>query len=115
MTRRITARILGSMFLLAAVVGSSATLALGLDEAKTRGLVGETPDGYLGVVAENPSPEVKELVRDINDKRRDKYEEIAARNGTSVGVVEKLAGKKAIEKSPAGIFVKVPEGTWIQK
>jgi hypothetical protein len=38
-------------------------LALGLDEAKRQGLVGEQVDGYLGAV--RPSPEVAELVRTI--------------------------------------------------
>ncbi len=115
MTKRNMARIFGLMFLLAAVSGWSAAWALDLDEAKAGGLIGERPDGYLGLVVKSPTPEVKALVRDINRKRRDKYEEIAARNGTSVGVVERLAGKKAIEKTSTGLFVQVPAGTWIQK
>ncbi len=115
MIRTITARMFGLIVLLAALAGWSVASALELEEAKTRGLVGERPDGYLGIVIDNPPPEVSDLVREINRKRREKYEEIAARNDTSVTVVQQLAGKKAIEKTSGGMFVQVPEGTWIRK
>ena len=86
--------------------------SLTLDEAKRQGLVGEQPDGLLGVV-KKPTPELVNLVADINLKRRAAYEEIARRNGTNIKVVQQLAGKKAIEKTPSGQYVKF-ENQWQQ-
>ena len=95
------------------LVCSLQALALGLDAAKQRGLVGEQPSGYLGVV--KATPEVVQLVSDVNDKRRQAYERIARKNGISVDQVERLAGQKAIKKTQAGEYVKTPSGQWIKK
>lgn len=87
--------------------------AVSLDEAKGKGLVGEEPTGYLGAVVS--SADVNSLVQDINAKRRDKYQQIAEQNRTPVAAVEALAGKKAIENTPPGQFVKSPGGGWTKK
>jgi uncharacterized protein YdbL (DUF1318 family) len=89
--------------------------ALTLDEAKENGLVGEDASGYIAAVSANPNKEVKALVDDINARRRAEYEKIAAANGISVADVEKLAGKKAIEKSPAGDYIRLPGEPWRKK
>ncbi len=86
--------------------------ALNLQEAKAQGLVGETATGYLAPVKE--SPEVQELVDTINARRKVHYQKISSRNKTSLNAVEQLAGKKAIEKTPAGQFINV-DGSWIKK
>jgi uncharacterized protein YdbL (DUF1318 family) len=91
-----------------------AAYALSLDEAKSNGMVGEKGDGYLGAVAAAPSAEVEALVGDINGKRRAKYLEIAKQNGTEPRSVESIAGKKAIENTPAGQFV-MGAGGWAKK
>ncbi len=87
--------------------------AIDLKTAKVRGLVGETPTGYLAPV-KPPSPEVAKLIRTINAKRKQHYQEIARRNGTSLQAVEMLAGKKAIEKTPPGQFIRI-NGRWKKK
>jgi uncharacterized protein YdbL (DUF1318 family) len=87
--------------------------ALGLGEAKSRGLVGETPGGYLRAVS-SPSAEVKQLVSRINAERRKVYQGIAKKRGTSLKNVEALAGKKAIDKSAPGEYVFVG-GSWRKK
>ena len=86
--------------------------SLTLGEAKSQGLVGEQPNGMLGVVR-NSTPELVSLVKDINHKRKAAYEEIAQRNGTDINVIQQLAGKKAIAKTPVGQFVK-SAGQWRQ-
>ncbi|OQW30069.1 MAG: hypothetical protein A4E19_10970 [Nitrospira sp. SG-bin1] len=87
--------------------------ALSLDEAKAQGWVGEKASGYLGVV--NPSnAEARSLMDDVNKKRRQAYEEIAKRNGTSVQAVETLAGEKAIQNTKPGNFIE-GGGGWIKK
>ena len=86
-----------------------------LDEAKQQGLLGERPDGYLGLVTPSPTPATVQLMKDINRKRRNVYQDIAAKNGTALSAVEALAGKKAIEKTPSGEFIMQPNGTWTPK
>ena len=87
--------------------------AIDLQTAKDQGLVGETTSGYLEAV-KSPSQEVSTLVAEINSLRKQKYEEIAKRNNTSLQAVELLAGKKAIEKSAHGDYVKIGD-SWQQK
>ena len=100
-----------SGLLIVSLCFSMSAFSLTLGEAKTQGLVGEQANGKLGVVVS--TQEVIALVADINDKRHDAYKKIAQRNGTDITVVQKLAGKKAIAKTPAGQFVKTA-GQWQQ-
>ena len=86
--------------------------ALDLQTAKAQGLVGETLTGYLEPV--QTTPEVQQLVNAINGQRKAEYQKIAQRNGTSLQAVEQLAGKKAIEKTPPGQFIKAGGG-WQKK
>jgi uncharacterized protein YdbL (DUF1318 family) len=88
---------------------------LTLEEAKTQGVVGEQPNGYLGVVQPGASADVQALVNDVNQKRRQMYEEIARRNSTKLEAVEMLAGKTAIENTRPGNFVRGPSGQWVKK
>jgi uncharacterized protein YdbL (DUF1318 family) len=95
------------------LAGGEALFALTLDEAKTKGLVGEKANGYLGLVTPG-SAEAQALAKDVNEKRRQAYEEIARRNGTDVSAVESLAGEKAVQNTKAGNFVEGPGG-WVKK
>jgi uncharacterized protein YdbL (DUF1318 family) len=87
--------------------------ALSLEEAKTRGLIGEKANGYLGVV-NSASPEAQSLTNEVNQKRRQAYQDIAARNRTPLDTVETLAGEKAIQNTKPGNFVEGPAG-WTRK
>ncbi|RMG91581.1 MAG: DUF1318 domain-containing protein [Zetaproteobacteria bacterium] len=89
--------------------------AVTLHEAKLQGLVGEQSNGYLGIVHPPASPEIRRLVNEINRKRKTRYRSIASRTGTTLDQVEALAGKKAIEKTAPGLFVRLPSGRWIRK
>ena len=86
--------------------------ALDLGEAKSAGLVGETTSGYLAAV--KPSGEVDKLVASINGKRKAHYQQIANKNGISLQAVEVRAGKKAMEKTPAGEYINTGGG-WKKK
>jgi uncharacterized protein YdbL (DUF1318 family) len=88
---------------------------LTLEEAKTQGVVGEQPNGYLGVVQPGASAEVQALVNDVNQKRRHMYEDIARRNSTKLDAVEMLAGKTAIDNTRPGNFIRSPSGQWVKK
>jgi hypothetical protein len=98
----------------AALLFASGAFALSLDEAKAQGIVGEQITGYLGTVTVIASAEADFLVQDINAKRKQKYNEIANRNGVSLEAVEKLAGKTALEKTPPGQFINLGSG-WQKK
>jgi uncharacterized protein YdbL (DUF1318 family) len=95
------------------MAGMQPLLALTLEEAKTKGLVGEKSNGYLGVVAAG-NAEAQALASDINQKRRQAYQEIASREKTNLKAVEVLAGEKAIEKTRPGNMVEGPGG-WVKK
>ena len=118
MTTRISLRFLVIPALVAMLAGagwSAPSWAIGLHDAKAQGLVGEQPNGYLGLVKPGAAGDVKALVNDINAKRRAEYQSIARRNNTPVNVVEALAGKKAIERTAPGRYVKLPSGKWTKK
>ena len=98
---------------LCAPLGSA--FALSLDGAKSHGLVGETPSGYLAAIPADPASEVTELVQSINMKRKEQYSQIASKNGTSLKNVELLAGQKAIAKTSPGNYYRDNQGNWIRK
>ena len=83
-----------------------------LDEVKSQGLVGEKPTGYLGVVR-NES-QATEIVRVINQARREEYARIAHKHDIAVTKVESVAGQKAIEKTPAGQYI-MKDDEWVTK
>lgn len=112
MKRLIEKYCLASLVLILMAMPFSA-MALGLQDAKSMGLVGEKADGYLGIVKN--AADVPQLVQKINDARKQHYKDIAARNKISLDAVEKLAGKKAIEKTTSGQFVQLPSGKWVKK
>ncbi len=103
--------ILGALVLW--LMAESSVLALSLEEAKMKGLVGEKTNGYLGAVIP-PDTEARALLEDVNQKRRRAYEDIAKRNRTNVQSVESLAGEKAIQNTKPGNFVE-RAGGWVKK
>ncbi len=96
-------------------VFSLSAWALDLDDAKASGLVGETPTGYLAAVSDSPSAEVTALVNEVNSKRKKQYGEIASKRNIPLNAVEKLAAKKAYEKTESGHYVKNASGAWEKK
>ena len=118
MTRRLTTRVFILPIVLMLMTGmgwSTASWALDLQSAKAQGLVGEQPNGYLGSVKGGASAEVNALIKEVNSARKQEYQSIAKRNNTELSVVEALAGKKAIEMTPSGQYVKSTSGQWIKK
>ena len=100
---------------LAILLVATPAFAGSLAAARSAGQVGEQLDGYVGIVVSNPSAELRELVADINARRKAKYEGIAKRNGTSVGPVGKLAAKQLIQKAAAGHLYQDASGNWQRK
>lgn len=84
-----------------------------LSDAKDEGLVGEQPNGYLGVVSSN-NVDAEEIVKLINEARRGQYQRLAQDNGLSLLDVETMAGQKAIERTNSGHYILV-NGKWAKK
>lgn len=87
--------------------------ALSLNEAKQQGLVGEMPNGYLGIVVN--SPEAKSLVTSVNEKRKSIYMNLARKNKITIQQVTALAGKKSLAKTKSGHLIKNSAGKWVKK
>jgi uncharacterized protein YdbL (DUF1318 family) len=78
--------------------------------ARSAGLIGEQPDGYLGIVGA-ATPELRALVNSINIQRKAKYTQSAAAGAT----VEQFAftsGCNLIAKTVPGEKYRAPDGTW---
>ncbi|WP_444996121.1 YdbL family protein [Aliikangiella sp. IMCC44359] len=93
---------------------SSSAFALDLSSAKKDGLVGEQFNGYLGIVT-GTNPEVASLVKEINRKRKQHYEQIAQKRNTKLKQVELVAGNTAIKKTLKGNYIKLQGASWKKK
>lgn len=98
--------------LLVSVIAFSAW-AISLSDAKQQGLVGEMPNGYLGIVVD--TAEAKSLVASVNKKRKSIYMNLARKNKITMQQVTALAGKKALAKTQSGHLIKNSSGQWIKK
>jgi uncharacterized protein YdbL (DUF1318 family) len=96
------------------LLGVSVGHAAEIDQAKRQGLVGERADGYVGLVDESASADVRRLVADINARRKAEYQRIAQENDLELEQVQALAGRKAIDKTQPGGWILV-NGGWQQK
>lgn len=83
-----------------------------LPQAKAAGLLGEQPNGYLGVVSNQSN--AAEIARLINQARKAEYQRLARDNNLQLSDVETMAGKKALEKTPAGQYILVND-RWLTK
>lgn len=89
--------------------------AVTLQEAKAQGLVGEQRDGYVGLVVSNAPAEVVALVRDVNEQRRQRYQQIAQQNNISIEQVAMVAYEQAVEATQAGHYIQDARGNWVRK
>ena len=87
--------------------------AISLEQAKQQGIVGEMPNGYLGVVV--ASSAASSLVTTVNKKRKDIYLNLARKNKITMQQVTTLAGKKSISKTKSGHLIKNAAGQWVKK
>src|SRR5690606_29264667 len=103
-TMKKIAILLFTALLLTAAAAPAALAQISVETAKQQGLVGERPDGMLGIVA-NPTVELKDLVDKINAERAAKYKGIAEKRGTTLNAVQAYAGRKLIEKAGPGEYI----------
>ncbi|TVQ82888.1 MAG: DUF1318 domain-containing protein [Micavibrio sp.] len=97
---------------LTAGFAATAEAQLSVTDAKARGLVGERPDGLLGIV--QSAPGVNELVSSTNAQRLDRYRQVAQGNNTPLDQVQALAGERLMNETPRGQYIFL-NGRWVQK
>ncbi len=108
-------------YLLAGLITSLISVsahALSLQDAKSSGLIGELGNGYIGSVKQDekkPSKAVITLVEEVNEKRRVRFKQIASKNAVSIDAVAARAGKKFLDKTKKGHYVKDNKGAWLKK
>ena len=101
--------------LLISMMAMSVAVASPLAQPKADGLIGEQANGYIGLVQQNVSADIKRLVNDVNAKRKAGYQRIAKKQGTSLAEVERVGGNTAIEKTLRGNYIREGSGTWRKK
>lgn len=98
--------------IISALMMSVAAMAMDLDDAKNMGLIGEQPNGYLGLVSVS-NAEAAAVMIDINAKRKAKYQEIANKQNTQLINIERIAGEKLVNKAQSeGEFYMDGTGQW---
>ena len=107
------------MYLLIVVLGMFLSMSLAvagaLDQPKADGLIGEQANGYLGLVRQDVSADIKALVSDVNTRRKARYQDIARKQSVPLADVEKVGGTTAIDKTKRGNYIKDSSGAWRKK
>ncbi len=91
-------------------------LAQDIHNAKARGALGETHEGYVAVVDEyKVSPKIKRQVRQINQIRRHKYSTAAVQQGVSIKHIQSYAATRTWQTLPPGFYFMDYKGNWHRK
>lgn len=98
-----------------AVAPAALALPDALEAARRDGIVGEQVDGYLGLVKGDAPADIRRQVEAVNAQRRKKYAEIAKERNVDVAAFAAITGKKLVEESPPGSFVRGGDGRWVEK
>ena len=94
---------------------ASVAVAGPLTQPKADGWIGEQANGYSGFVKPGAPGHIKPLVDEVNANRRLGYQRIAQKQGIPLAEVEKVGGKKAIEKTRRGNYIKPAGKDWQKK
>lgn len=89
--------------------------AIDIRDAKAQGLVGEANTGYLAAVAMPASAEVRALIAEVNEKRREEFERTAEKTGAAVEQVAYRFYELAIERTEPGNYYQDANGAWKKK
>lgn len=93
----------------------AATAQPSLAEAKAQGIVGERPDGLVGIVTGSPAAEIRQLVEQVNAERMAEYRQIAQETDAPLEAVQARAGRQIIQRLPSGHYFMDAAGRWRQK
>ena len=89
--------------------------AIDLHDAKDQGLVGEARTGYLAAVTSPASAEVRALIAEVNQKRKEQFTETANKTGATVEQVAYRFYELAVQKTEPGHYYQDSSGAWKKK
>lgn len=112
-SRRTVLALLAGIALAAGLPGIAA--AKGLDQYRAEGVIAERYDGYVELRTNDAPGEAKQIVDQVNAKRRQVYQKRAEQQDVSVEAVGKVYAKQILEKAPAGTYFKQPNGSYVRK
>ena len=118
MTAHFVSKLMLTMSGVALAFAPIAATAQGRDPAyaaaRAQGLIGETPDGFLGFVTP-PTDAIKALVADNRIKRLKTYTEQALKEVSTVEEAARSAGCILIAKAAIGEKYQAPDGRWMTR
>lgn len=80
---------------------------------KTKGIIGEDNQGYLGFVTSVRKHE--DVIKAENRDRKTIYTYFAKQQKTTIDVVQKVQAQRKAEKANPGEFYQTPDGKWVKK
>lgn len=86
-----------------------------LDDERAKGSIGERFDGYAAVRDPSASAAARTLVEDINAKRRQLYNQVSTREGTTIEAVGRIYAREIVENVPPGTWILRENGQWARK
>ncbi len=86
-----------------------------LGKAKSAGQVGEQRDGYLGLVDQRAPADIKKMVVDTNQRRKQRYQNVAERLGSPLEKVGKTAAMRHFKHAQPGELIQAEDGSWVKK
>ena len=106
--------ILVAITLLASALLASAPVdARPIDDFRSQGVIAERFDGYVELRGDDAA--ARQLVDEVNRKRRAIYEQRAREQGVSAEEVGKVYAPQVMGDAPSGTFFRQPDGSYIQK
>lgn len=81
------------------------------EAARTAGQIGEKMDGYLAVIGTQP-PAIRQLVNDLNIKRRANYTQRALAQNAQLEEYALTQGCVLIARTQPGEKYQAPDGSW---
>ena len=97
------------------LLASSPADARPIDDYRAQGVIAERFDGYVELRAGNAPADARQLVDEVNGKRRALYEQRAKEQGVSAAEVGKVYAPQIMKDAPGGTFFKQPNGSYSQK
>jgi uncharacterized protein YdbL (DUF1318 family) len=97
------------------VLSMQTAFAIGLQDAKSQGLVGEARTGYIAAVQQPASAEVNQLIASVNAKRKEQFERTAEKTNTTLLQVSNRFYELAVQKTAPGHYYQDANGRWKKK
>ena len=85
-----------------------------LDTYRADGVIAERYDGYVEIRDSNATGEARDLVADVNAKRRALYAKRADESSVPVEEIGKIFAGKIAETAPSGTYFLQPGGGYVQ-